>query len=253
MCDLDLPGINGLELVQAVRRRQHGNIPVILMTAHGSEDVAMKALRTGAANYVPKKDLVHELLETIDRVLSVLAVDGHRRRTMGSLCRRESVFEIDNDPELITPLSNLLQDELYATGFCDSTTCVRIGVALTEALTNALFHGNLEVSSELRQDDVDTFFEVVAQRRSEPPYNARRIHVRATLDRKSVTYSIRDEGPGFEHRQPSPADDARSVTRIGGRGLLLIRSFMDKVTFNDRGNEIVLLKRRGARGESSTA
>jgi DNA-binding response OmpR family regulator len=248
--DLDLPGVDGLELVQDVRRR-HGHVPVILMTAHGSEEIAVQALRAGAANYVPKKNLVHELLETIDRVLSVLAVDRHRRRTMSCLSRRESLFEMENDPNLVTPLSNLLQEELHATGFCDRTTCVRIGVALTEALTNALFHGNLEVSSELREDEDDTFFALAEQRRSEPPYSTRRIHVRATLDRESVTYVIRDEGPGFEHRQPSLADDARNVTRIGGRGLLLIRSFMDEVTFNEPGNEIVLFKHRGTRGEKA--
>lgn len=248
--DLDLPGMDGLEMVRVVRRR-HGNVPVILMTAHGSEKIAVQALRAGATNYVPKKDLVHELIETVDRVLSIVAIDQRRRRTMARLRVRESSFELENDPDLITPLSNLLQEELDATGFCDRTTCIRVGVALSEALTNALFHGNLEMSSELRQDDDGRFFALAAQRRGEPPFCDRLIHVRARLDHERAIYEIRDEGPGFDHWRVDHTGDARDVTRIGGRGLLLIRTFMDEVSFNEAGNQIVLVKLRGSADEAA--
>ena len=43
--------------------------------------------------------------------------------------------------------------------------------------------------------------------------------------------------------KPDPTDPA-NLERVGGRGLLLIRTFMDEVTFNDRGNQITLVKRR---------
>ena len=246
--DLELPGMDGLEMVRVVRRR-HGNVPVILMTAYGSEQVAVQALRAGAANYVPKKDLVHELIETVDRVLSIVNIDQHRRRTMGSLRMRESTFELENDPDLITPLSNLLQEELNATGFCDRTTCIRVGVALTEALTNALFHGNLEMSSDLRQEEDGQFFALAARRRGEAPFRDRLIRVRARLDHETATYEIRDEGPGFDHTRIDHAVDPHDVTRIGGRGLILIRTFMDEVSFNEAGNQIVLVKRRGSADE----
>ncbi len=58
--DLVMPDMEGLELIQEVRiERPH--IPIILMTAFGSEDVAMRALRAGAANYIPKKYLARDL------------------------------------------------------------------------------------------------------------------------------------------------------------------------------------------------
>ena len=61
---------------------------------------------------------------------------------------------------------------------------------------------------------------------------------------RSTRIRIHDEGPGFDpDALPNPFSD-ESLTRRSGRGLTLIRSFMDEVRFNDQGNEITLFKRR---------
>src|SRR5437588_10999292 len=54
--DLNMPEMDGLELVEEVRTR-YAAVPVILMTAFGSEEIAIQALRKGAASYVPKRNL----------------------------------------------------------------------------------------------------------------------------------------------------------------------------------------------------
>ena len=69
--DLQMPNRNGLELVAAVRMH-HPDVPIILMTGHGSEDLAVEALHRGAANYVPKPQLGERLLESVDEALSLL-------------------------------------------------------------------------------------------------------------------------------------------------------------------------------------
>ena len=78
---------------------------------------------------------------------------------------RESRFELHNDPELIEPLIDLLQEDLAAMDFCDSAARMQMGVALHESLANALYHGNLEVSSDLRQDDERQFYALAEERR----------------------------------------------------------------------------------------
>jgi DNA-binding NarL/FixJ family response regulator/anti-sigma regulatory factor (Ser/Thr protein kinase) len=243
LTDLVMPNMEGLELVQRVRA-QHPQISVILMTAFGSEDVAVRTLRAGAANYIPKKDLTRDLPATLRRVLTLAALTRERRRILQCLVRRESAFVLDNDPDLIMAFLKLLQEEFEAMSLCDPTGQLQVGVALQEALTNAMFHGNLEVSSEVRQEDERQYDELVEQRRKLEPYRSRRIRVQVQLDRDVARFVIGDDGPGFDTRlfeQPVQPED---LTRIGGRGLLLIRTFMDQVTFNTAGNQISMVKYR---------
>jgi CheY-like chemotaxis protein len=80
LTDLIMPDMEGLELVQRVRA-QHARLSVILMTAYGSEEIAMQALRAGAANYIPKKRLTRDLVSTIRQVLSIAALTRARQRS----------------------------------------------------------------------------------------------------------------------------------------------------------------------------
>jgi signal transduction histidine kinase/FixJ family two-component response regulator len=67
--DLKMPKMTGLEVLAALRERQ-SNIPVILMTFHGSEETAVQAFRLGARDYMIKPYGVQEMLESIERALT---------------------------------------------------------------------------------------------------------------------------------------------------------------------------------------
>ena len=241
LTDLLMPDMDGLELVAEVRRL-HPLVPVVLMTARGNEEKAVRALRAGAASYVPKAVLGSELVETLNSVLEVSHENRCRLLLMHSMTHSESVFVLGNDPALIGPLVNYLQQSLSAMGLCSEIETTRVGVALDEALINALHHGNLEVDSSLRHDDLDGYHQLIAERRRESPYCERRIRVSAVFDRDRVTFVVRDEGSGFDpDLLPDPTDPA-NLARPHGRGVLLIRTFMDEVLYNDAGNEVTLIK-----------
>lgn len=106
--DLQMPEMNGLELVESIKSRGYG-VPVILMTSFGNEEVAVQALKMGAASYVPKRALATNLIETIKNVLSVSRGQQHRRRVLSTLDVVESRFVLENDTALISPLIAYLQ------------------------------------------------------------------------------------------------------------------------------------------------
>jgi CheY-like chemotaxis protein len=243
--DMLMPHIDGLELVSTARSR-FPLVPVILMTSQGSEEIAVRALQAGAASYVPKRQLVRDLLVTLHKVLLVSSQRRGQQRLMGCMTSSESTFLLGNDASLFGPLIAFLQESASQMGICTDADRTRLGVALEEALANALFHGNLEVSSELREAGSDAYYGLIENRRKEVPYCDRQITVHARLGRGAATFVISDGGCGFDfHALPDPTDPA-NLERAGGRGILLMRTFMDDVIFNAAGNEVTLIKRRGA-------
>jgi CheY-like chemotaxis protein len=245
LTDMLMPEMDGLELVETIRER-HPLIPVIVMTAFGSEDIAIKALQKGASSYVPKKSLATDLAETLEQVHIAAHACLRQQQLLECLAAVELHFVLGNDPDLVPTLVAHLQDQLSRVKLCDHTSRIRLGVAYEEALLNGIYHGNLEVSSDLRQNGDGAFHELAHQRRFQPPYADRRLRVQANISRAEAVCTIADEGPGFDPSVlPDPTDPA-NLDRVGGRGLLLIRTFLDDVRFNPKGNEITLVKRREA-------
>lgn len=242
LTDLQMPDMNGLELTEEIRN-QFPHIPVILMTAHGSEEIAVAALQKGASSYVPKRNLAQDLGEVIEGVLNVSRAAQNQARLLESLTQTESQFLLYNDLSLIPPLIGHLQENLTRMKLCDEVGRLRVTVALQEALVNAIQHGNLEVSSELRQQDDKAFHALLKERAMQKPYRDRRVFVTARETPAEAVYVIRDEGPGFDPSSlPDPTDPA-NLEKPTGRGLFLIRTFMDQVYHNETGNQITMIKR----------
>lgn len=96
----------------------------------------------------------------------------------------------------------------------------RIGMAVRECMVNAVVHGNR--------------------------YNARKkVHFQVLKSAGSMTIVIRDEGEGFELQSlPDPLAE-ENLLRQSGRGLLLIRAFMDDLTIervSPQGTEVRMKK-----------
>jgi anti-sigma regulatory factor (Ser/Thr protein kinase) len=151
---------------------------------------------------------------------------------------------LESDPALVGPLIQVFREELSAFGLCDATGATRAGIALEEALLNAVYHGNLGVSSDLKLSGDGSFERLAAERRREAPYRDRRVTVTAELTPAEATFVIADEGPGFDVAAlPDPTDPA-NLERPSGRGVLFMRTFMDDVRYNPTGNCVTLVKRR---------
>lgn len=250
LTDLVMPGMDGLQLVAAVRGSTP-SVPVILMTSKGSEEIAVRALQDGAASYVPKRILAQELLDTVRRVIALSARQRSHGRLLGHMTHSLCKFELGNESALVSTLVQYLQENLLQMGLCGDAECTRIGVALEEAMVNAMYHGNLEVGSELRGEDDTSFYRVAAERARVPPYRDRRILIQANLTRDEAVFSIRDEGPGFDPSTLPDPTSPESLERVSGRGLLLMRAFMDDIRHNSTGNEVTLVKRRSPEPASS--
>lgn len=101
----------------------------------------------------------------------------------------------------------------------DQDVCFAIRLALEEALINAIRHGN----------------------HCDP---AKKINISAYVGADKTDITIADEGEGFNpDRVPDPTSD-ENLEKPGGRGIMLMKAYMDQVTFNRRGNEVRIIKLR---------
>jgi len=82
--DFQLPDIDGLEFLQELRQHHgEGEIPVIMVTSRGSENLAVQALKTGAQDYMVKANLSPEALEralanALGKASLILRIEAHR-------------------------------------------------------------------------------------------------------------------------------------------------------------------------------
>ncbi len=111
-----------------------------------------------------------------------------------------------------------IMDEINARGF-GAQAVFGIRLALDEALNNAISHGN--------QRDPN-----------------KQVTIRYTIADPSVTITVTDQGPGFDPAEvPDPTlDEFRE--RPHGRGIMLMRAYMTKVSYGDGGRSVTLVKDR---------
>ena len=178
LTDLQMPKMDGLALVKKVREKRL-EIPVILTTGVGSEDIAAQALQAGASGYIPKSELNKLLAPTVSEVLDIfnsnLSYERLNERT--KLSRYE--FELENDPSLIPLMVDFCERILNSSTPLDRIDSLRIAVAVDQALQNAMFRGNLEIESEFGIHDLTEFEDnqdlpmFVRERFDEEPYKSR--------------------------------------------------------------------------------
>ncbi len=240
--DLQMPGMNGLELVEQIKS-QGCSAPVILMTGFGTQQIAIQALKAGATSYVPKSALDKHLVETVKHVLSVSHWQRNQSQVPTTLDVLESHFTLENDPSLISPLIAYLQDQLETMRHSNQLQITRIGMAIYESLTYAIFHGNLELDTELRQGDEAIFCRLVVERRRDEPYASRRVRLSSRFSGAEARFIVSDDGSGTKPLERPNSIGTINLEGIEGRGTLLIHSFMDEVTHNLQGNEITMVKR----------
>lgn len=240
--DLQMPKMNGIDLCKTARKK-FPHVPVILTTGQGSEELAAEALNAGAASYVPKSALAESLTDTVDQILEYSRKNKCKKQLMEHTTNCRHQFKIENDPQLIPPLLDFLQESMQTLKMGDPTTVRHASVALEEAINNAMYHGNLELSEQQARQARHAFregdrYELVTQRQKQDPYQARRIYVGIDLSKAKAQFIVRDQGNGFDTSQIVNDSDTDHMSELGNRGVTLIRNFMDECTFNDEGNEI---------------
>src|ERR1700678_1717304 len=85
--DLKLPGMSGLDFLHAIKR-QHAALPVVVMTAFGTVETAVEAMKAGASDYVLKPFSLSEMRMVIHKELDVRNLREENRSLREALGKR---------------------------------------------------------------------------------------------------------------------------------------------------------------------
>jgi len=130
--------------------------------------------------------------------------------------------------------------------YLDKKTTNTIKLGLREIIINAIEHGNLNIGFEEKTQATNNgnYFEFVLSRQKDPNYKDKKVTIELLLNCNKVMYKIEDEGNGFNYRdiiqkiQNTVDDDMLAH----GRGLRMVYNIFDEVKFNNKGNQVLLVK-----------
>ncbi len=101
LLDIELPDMNGQELLRQLTR-QHGPIPFIVTTGHGSEKVAVEMMKRGASDYIVKDETFWDHLRTaLDRALEKIETEERLKSAEHALRRSEERLRAIFDNEAV--------------------------------------------------------------------------------------------------------------------------------------------------------
>jgi serine/threonine-protein kinase RsbW len=122
---------------------------------------------------------------------------------------------VPNDLAAAKRPEKFILEEAQAAGYCENATFA-IKLALEEAMTNAFRHGNKRDPSK-------------------------HITVRYEVSREKIEIEVVDEGDGFEPDKVPDPTQPEYIDRPHGRGIMLMRAYIDEVRYSQRGNAVRLV------------
>lgn len=240
--DIKMPVMNGLELLEKIRAANL-DIPVIIMTGYAVIELTLKAFKLGAYDFLTKPFEFKPLLATLDKIES-LKVSKQEMVNISKFYSATVEFTIPSKTGLLKSLIPNLQSHFKP--LCDfyRVDSHAIASCLFETTRNAIVYGNLGLDPSLKEQSIDRFNDMIIEREAMPEYSEKQVNIRAELSSKELRFLVADQGSGFDTSNV-PMFDENMKTLPSERGMFIVSSNMDEVSWNEKGNEITMVKRMG--------
>ncbi|MCQ2589902.1 MAG: cyclic nucleotide-binding domain-containing protein [Treponema sp.] len=152
--------------------------------------------------------------------------------------QENGTFVCGNDPMDIRLYTSFLVNYLFCSNRISDDGRYALQTTLMELLTNALEHGNCNISYDEKSDWLmqgKNILDLINEKRSLPTIAKRVIQIHYSIGKEKSSFTIKDEGDGFDWRSRLSADPSEEVH---GRGINLSNSLVSELKYNEKGNEV---------------
>lgn len=171
---------------------------------------------------------------------------------LGSLIEADSTsFAIPSELQWAGKAAEYVSRRAMDCGVCDRDRAMKMTLALVEAITNAIIHGNLDISSDLKKQSDTAFARAVAMHSADPDMRERPVNIQYEFDRTGCRVTITDQGRGFDYQSLLKSLDQNQTPSdlSSGRGILMMRAVADELEFSEGGRRVRLTWRTPQRTE----
>ena len=237
-CELSAPRLDALGLLERIRDHCTETIFVIT-TARSSEESALEALRLRANEYLLKPLSAARLLPILRKFEGVVHGREIAAQIAGRLIAQHSTLIVDNRLDLVPGIAEFLIHHSFLVGPTAEVVGLKLG--LVELLNNAIEHGNLGISAAEKEAALaseEGYTALYQARVADPVLAARRVTITSEADREGCTWTITDEGAGWDWRRFLDGLAAPNVLQLSGRGVFLSRFQFDWLEYIDTGSTV---------------
>jgi serine/threonine-protein kinase RsbW len=209
--------ISDLDGEQLVIEEEEAN-PECLPDAMEDSRSLIKAFKICVSNYDQKEFSEEELKFLVEKTLDCKAKCVDKKEYLQDL-HEKIEFEVPSVISLMHNILDYLMKRVEKVGVINPETS-NLFVALDEAFVNAVKHGN--------------------------KFDARKmVRITADVSPEEARFTIEDEGDGFNVAEIPDPLNPENLFKTSGRGVLFIYNIMDEVKYNERGNRLTMVKKKG--------
>jgi len=235
--DIRMPRLDGIELLKRIRKVER-NVIVIMVTAHGNEDIALQALQSGANNYLKKPVSLDELKVQLERYKSVLDNTLHKQDVSSLVKDQELNLSIESNLDYVPVLAEYLTQKVKHVFTPSELISLELG--LSELILNAIEHGNFGITSRDKKTALEqnTLVELYNEKRNQTEFSQRKVQIKFVKNTHSCEWIIKDEGEGFDWRLLPNPDVQKSHDELQGRGVYISKLQFDDIQYLGIGNTV---------------
>ena len=200
--------------------------------------------KTNLLNLFDYSTIKANLSKTIDIINNNSQVIFQREISDKLIKKISGTFEIDNDLLAVPCYTNLLAIFLFNKGYVDEEIKIQTTIALRELIINGIEHGNCKISYKEKFEQLKkggAQYKLVAEKCKNLEVAAKKVILEYEIKHECSTFTVIDEGDGFDVKRYQAWLKKRDPYALLGRGIILARSFSKKLSYNTKGNEATLL------------